>query len=655
MAKLKLISSTLAKIKAADISEGAIYAATDEAVLAYDFDGKRYYLTGEEATAALDGLMSASDKEKLDGITIINNTADKDKSVKYADSAGAVAWGNVEGKPNTYAPSAHNHDDRYYTETEIDTKLDDKTTEINTGLAKKSDTGHTHDDRYYTEAEIDTKLKSVDDTLTTINDTLPTKVDLSTSGMNIAINKLETGTSTPVDDDYYISQYVNGGTTTTTYHRRPMSALWSYVKGKADTVYQPKGSYAASSHTHTIANVTNLQNSLDSKAALSHTHAASDITSVNASAITGVIDAANLPSFVDDVLEYSGKANFPATGESGKIYVDTATNLTYRWSGSAYVEISPSIALGETSSTAYRGDRGAAAYAHSQLTSGNPHNVTATDLGLGNVENKSSATIRGELTKTNVTTALGYTPPTTNTTYSTGTSTAAGLTKLYTETGTGTDGTMTQSAITTALSGKAASSHTHNYAGSASAGGSATSAVKLDSSAGSATQPVYFSSGKPVATTYTLAASVPAGAVFTDTHYASKNVVGTTTATANTTTALTNGNVYLNSVENGAVTSTHKISGSGATTVTTDTSGNIVINSTNSTYTALKNPNAITISLNGTSQGAYDGSAAKTINITPSSIGAMVDKTSSELYEDIKSYVQAEIDSTIGTALSASY
>lgn len=65
-----------------------------------------------------------------------------------------------------------------------------------------------------------------------------------------------------------------------------------------------------------------------------------------------------------------------------------------------------------------------------------------------------------------------------------------------------------------------------------------------------------------------------------DTHYESKNVVGATNATSNTSTALTNGNVYLNSVENGSVTSSHKISGSGATKVTTDTSGNIIISST---------------------------------------------------------------------------
>ena len=114
--------------------------------------------------------------------------------------------------------------------------------------------------------------------------------------------------------------------------------------------------------------------------------------------------------------------------------------------------------------------------------------------------------------------------------------------------------------IQTQLNGKATSSHTHNYAGSSSAGGSATSAVKLDTAtAGSSTQPVYFSGGKPVACTHTLGKSVPSDAKFTDT-----------------------------------------------------------------TYSSLKNPYALTIQGNGTtlSNGTYDGSAAKTVNITPSSIGA---------------------------------
>ena len=82
--------------------------------------------------------------------------------------------------------------------------------------------------------------------------------------------------------------------------------------------------------------------------------------------VDGKVPAAQLPSYVDDVLEYEDRAHCPATGEAGKIYVALDTNKTYRWSGSDYVEISESLALGETSSTAYRGDRGKIAYDDSQ-------------------------------------------------------------------------------------------------------------------------------------------------------------------------------------------------------------------------------------------------------------------------------------------------
>lgn len=78
-----------------------------------------------------------------------------------------------------------------------------------------------------------------------------------------------------------------------------------------------------------------------------------------ATLVDGKIPQSMLPSYVDDVLEYNGISNFPSTGESGKIYVDTKTNLTYRWSGSSYVEISPSIAIGTTSGTAFDGASGA--------------------------------------------------------------------------------------------------------------------------------------------------------------------------------------------------------------------------------------------------------------------------------------------------------
>ena len=69
---------------------------------------------------------------------------------------------------------------------------------------------------------------------------------------NALINALTTGTSTPKDADYYVCQYAGGGTTTTTYYRRPVSALWTYMKSKADAVY------AALSHTHALADVTGI-------------------------------------------------------------------------------------------------------------------------------------------------------------------------------------------------------------------------------------------------------------------------------------------------------------------------------------------------------------------------------------------------------------
>lgn len=101
----------------------------------------------------------------------------------------------------------------------------------------------------------------------------------------------------------------------------------------------------------------------------------------------GFIPNSQLPSYVGDVLEYDTKSDFPTNGESGKIYVAIDTNLQYRWSGTQYVEISSSLALGETSSTAYYGDKGKIAYDHSQKTSGNPHKVTKSDIGLSNVPN----------------------------------------------------------------------------------------------------------------------------------------------------------------------------------------------------------------------------------------------------------------------------
>lgn len=103
---------------------------------------------------------------------------------------------------------------------------------------------------------------------------------------NYFINSLEEGTAIPTDSDKILTQYVGGGTANTTYVRRPLSTLWSYIKPKCDAVYQAKGSYAASSHTHAISNITNLQAQLDGKqakgsyAASSHTHTIANVTNL---------------------------------------------------------------------------------------------------------------------------------------------------------------------------------------------------------------------------------------------------------------------------------------------------------------------------------------------------------------------------------------
>ena len=78
---------------------------------------------------------------------------------------------------------------------------------------------------------------------------LDKKVDDTAEGVSAALNRLSTGVDTPSDADYYICQYARGGTSKTTYHRRPVSALWSYIKGKADAVY------AAKSHVHSAFDV----------------------------------------------------------------------------------------------------------------------------------------------------------------------------------------------------------------------------------------------------------------------------------------------------------------------------------------------------------------------------------------------------------------
>ena len=361
--------------------------------------------------------------------------------------------------------------------------------------------------------------------------------DLSVNGTTITYTRLDgtTGTITTKDTTYSVASVIKNGLMSAsdkekldTIEKGAQANTVTGVKGDSESLYRT-GNVNITKTNIGLNNVENkssatirgeLTNS-NVTTALGYTPLNSSLKGVNNGLAeldaSGKVPASQLPSYVDDVLEYSAKANFPTTGETGKIYVDTSTNKTYRWGGSAYVEISPSIVLGTTSSTAFRGDYGQIAYTHAVTNKGSKFdsglykiatnaeghvtdatevaksditalgipaqdttynaattsvaglmssadktkldgiaagaqkntitgvkgsaetnyrignvNITAANIGLGNVENKSSETIREELTKTNITTALGYTPPTidTDTTYTFATGDSNGTIKV---------------------------------------------------------------------------------------------------------------------------------------------------------------------------------------------------------------------------------
>lgn len=101
----------------------------------------------------------------------------------------------------------------------------------------------------------------------------------------------------------------------------------------------------------------------DEEATAYTTYSSNKLTTLfaaKASLVNGKVPAAELPGFVDDIEEYTTISDFPNPGEAGKLYVDLSTNLLYRWSGSVYVSIPASLALGETAGTAYEGNKGKA-------------------------------------------------------------------------------------------------------------------------------------------------------------------------------------------------------------------------------------------------------------------------------------------------------
>ena len=278
----------------------------------------------------------------------------------------------------------------------LQAKLDD----IDAAIAAKAPNSHTHDDRYYTESEVNTKLSdkvSKSDTAVQcvaggliVGKTSTTGVSGTGQG-----RIMFTGQTNPLIG---VQAIAADGTVKTPYYIQAIAGDDSFCIGPTSAKalsFDADGNMTSPVNLTIKGTITEGTQTLANKyAPKSHTHSyiptsqkgtASGVAELDSS---GKVPASQLPSYVDDVLEYSAKASFPATGETGKIYVDTGTNKTYRWSGSAYVEISASLALGETSSTAYRGDRGKTAYTHSQAAHAPSNAQKNSDITKAEIEAK---------------------------------------------------------------------------------------------------------------------------------------------------------------------------------------------------------------------------------------------------------------------------
>ena len=303
---------------------------------------------------------------------------------------------------------------------------------------------HSHDDRYYTESEMDGKLNS--------------KVNNTKDGASSLINKLDSATGIPVDSAFFVSQYSDG--TQSAYYRRPVSTLWTYIKGKADGIYQPKGSYASSGHTHSFSSITDKPSTYTPSA---HNQSWSTITDKPALMESGDYSAETIEALLKQVQWLSPRM--------GSCRLTKDTHVANTWWNFIYTPhrtgsggdnpeygtllLFPMVGAG-SSYIVRAGKDGIVREVRKIYTSGDK--PTKVDVGLGNVDNTADANKSVK--------------------YATSAGSANTATKATT----------------------------------------AGTADKLGTSAGTATQPVYFKDGKPVVIGYTIAKSVPADAKFTDTN-----------------------------------------------------------------------------------------------------------------------------------------
>lgn len=336
-----------------------------------------------------------------------------------AASANSVAWTGVTGKPSTFTPSAHKHDDSTITSLNASKLF---------GTIDIARLPHGALERCVIVTDDDARFK-----LTTadvqLGDTV--KVD-KTKTMYFVINESK------LNSEEGYSVYTAGTAT---------SVPWSGVTEKPSS-YPP----ASHNHDERYYTETEMNSKLAEKATKVHTHTKSEVGLGN---VDNTADATKS-------VKYAISAGSASSAAALTSNAGSSTQPVYFSGGKP---VACSYTLGKSV----------------------PADALFTDHTYGNMKGatSSSAGSAGLVPAPNIGEQLKFLRADgtwvipTNTTYSVGTTSYSGTTKLYTSTGSATDGTMTQNAITTALNGKSATGHTHNYAGSSSVGGNANAAVKL--------------------------------------------------------------------------------------------------------------------------------------------------------------------------------
>ena len=485
MAKVRFVKDTEAKINDAPVTDGTIYVSSDTGKMFVDNtderdqigigytlskSGSTITLTGEDgsvstvtdanttygdATTSASGLMSASDKTKLNNLdsTISAAIGEEASARQKQDQLLEQAIEDKLGADDIVAGSnvqvSHDEASGHVTISATDTKytagagLTLSGTEF--GIADGGIIGRYLDDNCVMERNI--VVGSVtSDKIPALAITTPKLADNAVTAIKMADDAVATRS---IQDGAVTADKLAKGVipeipevTLASLGVTATAQELNYTDGVTSNIQTQLNGKAAVSHTHDDRYYTESEtnNLLAGKANTSHTHSAANITSgtlaldriptitdakiqgMSASKLSGTIPQANLPSYVDDVLEYNGRSNFPEEGESGKIYVDTSTNKTYRWSGSGYTEISASLALGTTSSTAFRGDYGNTAYQHATAKG----SAFASGLYKITTNAQGHVTAATAVTKNDIT-ALGIPAQDTNTTYGLATTSANGL------------------------------------------------------------------------------------------------------------------------------------------------------------------------------------------------------------------------------------